>query len=212
MSTLDNPGPKEPLQVETLETPSSARSRSGILPAEFRFAHRFSHALLDRLDALREQLDDDRFWSLDVWPRTEEEAGELAAVEGNADLLAWLVAHGQDAVAKEFALRQAYEDVAASFSTRLREGLDASARGDVAAARRIVQDSLRDDLLVLEWIIADPHGLGAVILGHPVEDAVARGKAEPGKTAQLVRGAVEALSSVATFDPELLHDLRFNER
>lgn len=212
MSTLDNAEQRDLSQVETLETPPPARSRSGLLPPELRFAHRFSHTLLDRLDGLREQLDDDRFWSLDLWPGTEEQAAELAAIEDNADLLAWLAAHGHEAVAAEFALRQAVEDVAATFSTRLREGLDASAQGDVARAWRLVRDPLRDDLLVLEWIVADPGGLGAVLLRHSVEDALARAKAEPGKTVRLIRETLGVLPSLSAFGAEFLHDVRFGER
>lgn len=183
--------------------------RFGLLPWQFRFPHRFSQGLHDRLIDIVHHLRDDRLREITIHFRSEADAAEFAALEDDA-ITQWLEDREYGDVIGEVLLRQFVSGLIEDFVQFVYEALGASARGKPVVAYALLRKPLRDNLTQLEWLIAEPNGFLQAFYSLKVN------KFEPQtreRTLVLPRIAkvVELLPSGVSFDPEFLYDVRFGK-
>jgi hypothetical protein len=184
-------------------------SRFGILPWRFKFAHRFSQDLHDRLIDIVHHLRNERFWEAKITFRSEADAEAfLSLPEGQA--VQWLEEHEYGDVIGEILLKPFVVALIEDFVQFTYEALGASARGKPVVAYALLRKPLRDDLSQLEWLAADPEGfLNAFYNLKP-------GVFEP-QTVQRqyvvprIEKLLKLLPSSVSYDPECLFEMRFDK-
>lgn len=183
--------------------------RFGLLPWQFRFPHRFSQGLHDRLVEIVNHLGDDRCREITIHFRSGADAAEFAALKDDA-VTQWLEDREYGDAIGEVLLRQFASGLIEDFVQFVHEALGASVRGKPVVAYALLRKALRDDLAQLEWLVADPDGFLQAFYSFTsgkFEEQTHR----PEHVVPRITKLVGLLPSGVSFDPQFLYEVRFDK-
>lgn len=137
--------------------------------------------------------------------------GHAAAIEGLEGEALWqcFEDNGYPDVLKEAAFRYTVAGVLADLLTFVYEGLQASAKGKLAVAYTSFRKPIRDDLFILEWLLADRAGYLEKFFRDPKEIDVSRMTKD--QRIEIIGKAQDRTPYGRALPPEFLPELRFDK-
>jgi hypothetical protein len=200
------PGPEE-LRDEAMTKKRRSRQRKSRLPTRFHAVHEYAFFLHDHLvnivvygeqyggfDDTLELISDDH----------EQELASLAY----DDQVSWLLANGYKEQLKEIALRRLYSSILSDLCHFVYEGLQCSAKEKLSVAFSLFRKPFKDNLLLLEWLLADPDDLITRFWGADSE-AYAPDRVTPERKLEIMRAAIAASEMPRVVDAQFLYDVRY---
>lgn len=140
------------------------------LPARYDAPHAAAFYMLDELGGLVIELE--RVGSLSVTVDVSEDEGEeMAGLQGE-DLWEWLSRTNRQDIIEDLTYRQLAAAVIADASHFLCESLLASGKGKMTVAYSLLRKPLKESLLLLEWLVADPGDFLSRFNGESVDGYV----------------------------------------
>jgi len=138
-----------------------------------------------------------------------EEAAQLEPLNGEA-LWSWLVQTGRDEVVADLTYRQLTAALCADACHFLIESLLACGKGKTAVAYSLLRKPFKENLLLLEWLAADPGDFLAVFNGT-TSYPYAPNRLPEARRRQIIREAADATDPSQWFDHEFMYDVRYSK-
>ncbi|MFL4512160.1 hypothetical protein ACJ6WJ_09500 [Stenotrophomonas maltophilia] len=178
----------------------------GNLPEQFRFSHNFSFFLHDQLvSTVKEGAKADIF-SVHVVAN-----GPIQEGLGGDELFKWMTENGHRDEIKEMYYKQLTAALLGDFLNFLYEALRCSAKGKLTVAYALLRKPLKENLLYLEWLLADPEDMLTVFEGEELK-AKSISKMSEKRKLELITLAMEKTSLGGWMQPRLMYDLRYNKQ
>lgn len=187
----------------------SARPRV-LLPNEFVFAHnlcfRFHDEMVDMLlTGEREDLFSTQF------EMTPDEAEDFKRTP-DEKIFTWLEQQRKNEVITEILMRTIFPALLSDFCLFLFEALSCSRKEKLAVAFALLRKPLRENLLYLEWLLAEPEELLTRFYSQPIAELAFEKLAKPDVTRQIIEKTIAKTKHPQSHSAEYLFDLRFNKR
>jgi hypothetical protein len=181
------------------------------LPVQHAFAHDYCHLLNDSLGALLRYGDEEQTFSVRISHQglTAHALEALNTAQGEA-LVHWMEANGFGAEVRDMTERQVIAALLADANASFFEALGASAKGKLTIAYALIRKPLRENLMLLEYLLADRDGFLATLDNDNAELELRTIRKES-KALPIIREAVRRISVPETFEPSFLFDLRYAE-
>lgn len=180
-----------------------------VLPYRFRFAHGYAIMLHDLIVSLFAAANEARVFMV-TFDLSPEQRKEFAAIPSGEAQYGWI----ERELGEEVALQLDYRGVAFGLIRDLcqfvLEGLRASERGKTTVAYTLFRKPFQDNLLLLEWLVADRHEfLDRFRKDGP--DAIAPKRRKREKQIAIIAGALEKINRVVGLDASFLHQVRYDK-
>lgn len=179
-----------------------------MIPDRYRFGQTVAFNYLDQLSALVQAIEENDGLSstLELDPVQSE---QLRGLTG-ASLWDWLIRNGHDAFVRDLSYRHIVTALLADASHFLFESLVAMGKGKNTVSFALLRKPFKDNLLVLEWLLAEPSTFFDVFHGESTR-AYAPDQVSREAKLRIIEGAVAKLS-MPVFAPAFLYELRYSKR
>ncbi|MBY0160201.1 hypothetical protein H0178_31260 [Cytobacillus firmus] len=184
-------------------------SRRNIIPQKYREIHEFLFAWHDILAHI--VVEGDRLHLLDANFTIEETVSdsEVITLEGEK-LWEWLLANGYENITRELLQKQIYFALLSDFCHFLYEALTCSERGKLTVCFTLLRKPFKDNLLLLEWLLADPNDFIEKFTSDN-SDNFAPDKIPVEKKLEIIKNAeIKAQTALDQFSH--IYDLRYNKK
>jgi hypothetical protein len=179
-----------------------------MLPEEFQRSHDLALELYGRLQHFVVAGEEQDVFFCECPLRDPSHAEAIESLDGE-ELWQWFEDNGYQDVNEEFTVRHTVVAVLADLLSFIYEGLQASEKGKLAVAYSLFRKPIRDNLFILEWILADRPGYLASFRVGPKEIDVSAMTKE--RRVEIIGKAQDATSLGRWIPPEFLHELRFDK-
>lgn len=181
------------------------------LPVQHAFAHDYCHLLNDSLGTLLRYGDEEQTFSVRISHQglSATALETLNAAKGEA-LVQWMEHNGFGAKVRDMTERQVIAALLADANASFFEALGCSAKGKLTIAFALIRKPLRENLMLLEYLLADRDGFLAT-LDNDNAKLELRTTRKKSKALPIITEAVKRTSVPDTFDPSFLFDLRYAE-
>ena len=178
-----------------------------VLPHKYRFGHEYSIFLHDLIVGSYKAAAEANVFSVHF----DLSADELASFENIQDGEAydWVEQHKGVSVSKRMDYVGLLNALIADFCPFVLESLRASAKGKLTVAYALLRKPMKDNLLFLEWLLADPADFIERFRAGP--EFIEPGRVSRERRIEIIAGALAA-SEFPGMDAEFLYDLRYNRR
>ena len=181
-----------------------------LLPDRFHSSHDFCLYLHDRLVDLivygeKHEIFDTRFEFKDESEVKEFESSEVV------DIFEWLEKKNRGEVIGDILLKRIFPAILSDFCQFIYEALSCSHKAKLVVAYALLRKPLREDLLYLEWLLADPEGLLNTFYNKESNELSFRHIGNPDDLKKIIKGALDRTANLDTFQHEYLYQIRFNK-
>lgn len=177
-----------------------------VLPKKHRYAHRYSIFLHDLMVGMFKAAEDAAIFSVRL-DSSPEEVEALRDLEGEA-LYDWVERNKPD-VCMLMDYKSIIAGVTSDFCHFMLEALNASAKGKLAVAYALFRKPLRDNLFVLEWLLADPEDfLRRFADGSP--DTIAIQNLPVERRKEIISAAIREAESTGA-DADFFYEVRYEK-
>jgi hypothetical protein len=177
------------------------------LPEEFEFSHDFCIFLHDRLVAILKSCEQTGIFS-ETLRINEGKNGPPEGVSGN-ELCAWLERNGHQDIVASLTYKEIFAGVLVDMALFISEALSCSAKGRLTVAFALLRKPLKENLLCLEWLLADP----VEMLGKfNQDDSRQFDKIREEKKKEIVRAAIAKTEYGEWVEPDFIYNVRFNKK
>lgn len=125
------------------------------LPKEFRFGHDYAFFLHDILADIVVSGEKSRIFDTKFEFKSKEHIKQFKLIK-KWDLFCWLEANGYKDVIYEIVYKQVCVAILSDFCQFIYEALKNSERGKLVVAYTLIRKPLKEDLLILEWLLSEP--------------------------------------------------------
>ena len=125
------------------------------LPRRFWWSHRLAYLLHDHLLDVVVRGDDEELFLLSFTFQDEEETASFQAIGEDGDVIEWLRSHKREAVANGVLERTLVRAILGDMLQFLFEAIESVAKGKVSVGFALLRKPFRDQLFLLEWLLAD---------------------------------------------------------
>lgn len=125
------------------------------LPAEFRFCHNYCFFLHDQLVETLISGEKAKIFRIRIKHKGKSEADEMANYSGEG-LVDWLEAHGYKNEVRKLYYKQVCAALLSDLLHFIYEALQCSRKGKLTVAYALLRKPLKDNLFLLEWLLARP--------------------------------------------------------
>ena len=160
----------------------------GNLPEQFRFSHNFVLFLHDQLVSTWKEGEKADIFSVQVVANAPIQEGL-----GGDELFKWMTENGHRDEIKEMYYKQLTSALLRDFLNFLYEALRCSAKGKLTVAYALLRKPLKENLLYLEWLLADPEDMLTVFEGEELK-AKSISKMSEKRKLELITRAMENTS------------------
>jgi hypothetical protein len=177
-----------------------------VLPSKFRFAHDYSVFLHDLIVGLYKAAHANGSFDVSI----DISADEMADFEGltGEELYSWVEQRKGREVARTMDYRSIVGGVTGDFCHFVLEALRASAKGKLTVAYALFRKPFRDNLFILEWLVADP---GDFIRRFETQspEGILFSNLDPSHRKRIIATAIDEAESFGS-DPEFLYEIRYD--
>lgn len=191
------------------QLPETAPFSSRHLPPRHELAHAVAFHFLDAITGLALGIGEVGAQHTTVELETEEEVEEIQGLEGE-ELWAWLAQHGYEVVLLDQAYRQISTSVLVDAANFIYESLVTCAKGKSTVAYSLLRKPLKENLLLLEWLCADPDDLLASF--HGQENIGYLVGLPETRRREIIEQAVERAEFALPLPAAVLHELRYEKQ
>lgn len=186
------------------------RQRKRRLPNRFHAVHEYAFFLHDNLVNLVVYGEKCGGFDDTLEFISDEHEQELSSVTYE-EQTRWLLANGYEEQLKEIALRRLFSTVLSDLCHFVYEGLQCSAKEKLSVAFSLFRKPFKDNLLLLEWLLADPDDLIGRFWGADSE-AYAPDRVTPERKLEILRAAIGASGMPRVADAQFLYDMRYAKK
>lgn len=178
----------------------------GYLPQEFHFSHNFCFFLHDQLVAALKSGEESRIFDVELVSDQRIPDG----LEGE-QLFEWLSNNGHRSTILSMYYRQITAALLADMLHFLYEALRCSAKGKITVTFALLRKPLKENLLYLEWLLADP---GDMLSAFEDEKPAAKSikTLADFRKKEIIQLAADKTSMGRWLDADLIYDLRYNKK
>lgn len=178
-----------------------------VLPKEFRFSHDFAFFLHDMLAGVIVEGEKAGIFDVHFEFESEDEAAAFGSLKGE-ELWEWLATNDKTSH-YELIYKQICVALLSDFCHFVYEGLQCSKKGKLSVAYSLLRKPFKDNLLVFEWLLADPTDF---IKKFYREDPsiYAPQKLSAERKLEIISSALQKTNSCKSFEAEFIYDLRYN--
>jgi hypothetical protein len=179
------------------------------IPERHVFAHRLTSYLCKCLEAIRDQGEALHAFDIEIPVTPEDE--ECLKTLSNKEIYLWLLQNGYQEQIYDRALRQLFLALLTDFCTFISQALECSEKARMTVAFALIRKPLKDNLLLLEWLLADSKDLLERFHGNDSE-AYAPDRVVPARKLELITKARKNVKfSRGVLSPEFLYDVRYRK-
>lgn len=181
------------------------------LPRRLWWSHHLAFLLHDQLLHFVIRGDEERLFWIRLNLTDEAEGAEFGAVD-DGDIIDWMRQKGRSEEAGQVIERVIVRALLSDLCQFLFESIESAAKGKVSVAFALLRKPLRDQLFILEWILADRDGfLREFAKGPESIDLVELLKKQKDWMKQVVESAISQSTYSEFIDPAFVWELRFDK-
>lgn len=179
------------------------------LPEEFHFSHDFCFFLHDQLVSTLKSGEKAGIFNY----RWKFREGDKAPPEGvvGEELITWLEKNGHKDVVFILYYKQICAALLADMLHFIYEALTCSAKGKLTVAYALLRKPMKENLLYLEWLLADPASMLAAFDGEDIYAKSINRVFPEFKKVRVITEAIKRTEYVVWIDADFIYDLRYNK-
>ncbi len=180
------------------------------LPAEFHFCHNYCFFLHDQLVETLISGEKAKIFNIQIKHRNKNEAREMGRHSGEA-LVTWLETHGYKNEVRKLFYKQICAALLSDFLHFIYEALQSSKKGKLTVAYALLRKPLKDNLFLLEWLLARPAEFFQRFEGQNPKRFQLPSNTKEQEQIAIIREAIKAIGQVEWIRAEFVHALRFKK-
>lgn len=182
-----------------------------LLPQEHRFSYDYAMYLHDQLARLLVYGESHGKFHAQFSFRSEEDARHFSK-NPEVEIFDWLEERDYSDVLGELLLKSLFPALLSDFCHFVYEALTCARTMKLTVAYALLRKPLRENLLYLEWLLADPEDLLNTFYNEESVELSFTRIGDPSRVRSAIEAAVVSLPHCSHFDPDWLYDLRYNKQ
>jgi len=179
-----------------------------LLPERFEESHNFAIYLHDSLVQIVQTGEEKDIFNSEIIFNSKTEAKEMRGLSGE-ELWSWLDSRDEDLI-KDLSYRQTFVAVLTDLCQFVFESLQASRKGKLTVSFALLRKPFRDDLFILEWLLADPKSVvNKFYQGNPEEYAIESTQSDEKK--EIIGKAIKRISEDYAFESDFIYRSRYDK-
>lgn len=179
-----------------------------LLPEKFEESHNFAMYLHDSLVQIVQTGEQKDIFNSEIIFDSESEAEEMSGLSGE-ELWSWLDNKDEDLI-KDLSYKQIFVAVLTDLCQFVFESLQTSRKGKLTVSFALLRKPFRDDLLILEWLLADAAAIVKKFHnGKPEEYAIESTQSEEKK--EIIKNAIQNLPENHGFGSDFIYRSRYDK-
>jgi len=179
------------------------------LPDRFRFKHNFVFFLHDVLATIVKTGEEKGVFFHSFKLKDKKEADEFNNSSGSK-IIDLLISKGYDEEVDEIIKRQIFDAVLCDFLHYLYTALDTSEKGKLSVSFALLRKPFKDNLFILEWILADPKDFFKKFRSVNSHSEIAIDRIRPEKKLSII-SAARSKMKFSNLPADFLYDLRYDK-
>ena len=179
------------------------------LPKEFHFSHDYAFFLHDILSDIVVSGEKSRIFDTKFEFKSKEHGKQFKLVK-KWDLFDWLEENGYKDVIYETIYKQVYVAILSDFCQFIYEALKNSEKGKLVVAYTLIRKPLRENLLILEWLLSDPQSFIDKFY-HEDPETYAPQKISKDRKIEIIQAAVNKTKFSEMFKSSFIYELRYEK-
>jgi len=182
------------------------------LPKRYHFSSDYSFFLHDLLAKLIHESEKENLFNVDINFKNADDAMKFKrqALEGE-ELWEWLYKCGYADVIKELSRKQVFVAVLADLCIFLYESLTCSEQGKLVVAYTLLRKPLKENLFILEWLLADPDDFSEKFHNHKI-DELSISQISSDRKFEIISKALEKCEHKNWIDAGFIYELRYAKK
>ena len=142
--------------------------------------------------------------------RTEDDGAALSTLQGEG-IIEWLGQHGYGEVLGEMLLKTIFPALLADYCQFISEALICSERASLTVTYALLRKPLRESLLYLEWLLANPNEMLNTLHNQPASELALNRLSSRERAVDIIQKAINRTLQPDIYNPDFLYDLRYNK-
>jgi hypothetical protein len=182
-------------------------------PKLYEYSHWLSLRLHDHIAHTLAVSERARIFDVEFHVDDGDQADALAEIEDGEEIWSWLEHNGHEDVVSEVARRQVMAALMADLCHFSFEALSCSKKGKLTVAFALLRKPFKDNLLYLEWMLADPGDFASTFRdgGSAELDKIATQREGPARRVELLSQAIGMTMNLTGLTAEAMLDIRYNK-
>lgn len=182
-----------------------------LIPKKYEFSYDYSFYLHDLLVQLIKESEAERIFDVEFTFKNSDEAQSFnkQSLEGE-ELWQWLYKNNYYQVIQELSRKQVFVAVLTDFCQFLYESLKCSNKGRLAIAYSLLRKPLKENLFILEWLLANPEDFSKKFHDHNLND-LDISKIPSQQKVKIISSSLDKSINKNWVDAQFIYDLRYSK-
>lgn len=184
----------------------------GFLPKKYEFVHEYSFFLHDILVSIIKEGENKKIFEVKHKFKDEREAKNWNPnkLQGE-EFWFWLRANGYTNILRELSQKQVFIATLSDFCHYIYTSLECSKKAKISVAYELIRKPFKENLLFLEWLLADPEEFSDNFNEGNVAD-IAVSKISKDKKVKIISNALQNSKYSSWVDAHFIYDLRYSKK
>jgi len=182
-----------------------------IFPKKYEFAHEYSFFLHDILVSIIKDGEGSKLFEVRHKFKDKTEAKNWNSQKLNGEeFWFWLKSNGYENIIREYSQKQVFIATLSDFCHYIYTSLKSSEKGKLSVAYELIRKPLKENLLFLEWLLADPEEFSDNFNKGKVLD-IAIAKISKEKKIKIISDALNNSKYPSWINAQFIYDLRYSK-